>query len=198
MRRATLPLLFALLLAPLACQRAPESYDYAPALTASAAERQMTIERWSAEPVAIQSTTVLVARELDEAETCARCHDGKGTGRKPDGAGHDDIAIEHAAGMECSDCHERNRPQLLTTLDGNVPLHDQAARCRECHRNQVGDWLGGSHGKRLSGWAETRVVANCAHCHNPHSPSLKPRMPVATPVIVPERLGPMESNHVEH
>jgi nitrate/TMAO reductase-like tetraheme cytochrome c subunit len=49
--------------------------------------------------------------------------------------------------------------------------------CAQCHNSQVKDWVGGAHGKNLSGWKSARVSKLCVECHNPHSPALDKRWP---------------------
>jgi hypothetical protein len=153
--------------------------------------RGRLFEKWSAAPVAGSEDLWVAGRTA--VPDCARCHDARtasGTPRtKPEErASHWEVEIDHAPGMTCRTCHEARAPGELHSLAGTVSFDAAFQACGTCHREQLADWRGGAHGKRLTGWAEPRIVKNCAGCHNPHAPEIRPRMPVAHPTIIPERL----------
>jgi hypothetical protein len=123
---------------------------------------------------------------------CARCHDRPAAQMKVAAQGrraaHWEIELKHAPDgvMSCESCHNVNtETDSLHTLRGNAIAFDHSYQlCAQCHSQQVADWTGGAHGKRLGGWAPPRVVQNCTGCHDPHSPRLQSRWPsVAAPVI---------------
>lgn len=107
-----------------------------------------------------------------------------------------DIQLEHGNGrFWCVQCHSLKQRDSLNTLLGEPVDFDEAyIVCGGCHANRQKDWYFGAHGKRLSNWRGDRALYNCTHCHNPHSPSIKPRPPVAFP---PVRAGlERQSGHV--
>ena len=99
---------------------------------------------------------------------------------------HVDIPSDHASKetMSCRTCHDAGGMDGLRLFDGTSVSFDHAYRlCAQCHFEQVTDWAGGAHGKRLAGWKGKRVVMNCAECHDPHAPGWDVRWPVAHPRI---------------
>lgn len=100
---------------------------------------------------------------------------------------HQNIRPVHprATGGVCRTCHAaENVERLRMSEGGDQPSLDHAYRlCAECHFQQVEDWAGGAHGKRLDGWQGPRTVMGCAECHDPHSPALEPRVPYRAPVL---------------
>lgn len=100
---------------------------------------------------------------------------------------HQNIRPVHprATGGGCRTCHAADNVERLRVSDGGEPPSlDHAYRlCAECHFQQVADWAGGGHGKRLDGWQGPRTVMGCAECHDPHSPALQPRIPYRAPVL---------------
>ncbi len=97
---------------------------------------------------------------------------------------HQNIRPVHpeATGARCSTCHAADDVERLVVQSGERPSLDHAYRlCAQCHAPQVSAWAGGGHGKRLDGWLGRRVVMNCADCHDPHAPSLEPRIPFRAP-----------------
>jgi len=104
---------------------------------------------------------------------------------------HQNIRPVHprATGGVCRTCHAAENVERLRVSTGEAPTLDHAYRlCAECHFQQVQDWAGGGHGKRLDGWQGQRVVMGCAECHDPHAPGLEPRIPYRAPVV-PGREG---------
>jgi len=106
-----------------------------------------------------------------------------------------DIELEHGDGrMWCIQCHSMvDRNTLWTLLREPVDFDEAYIVCGGCHANRQKDWYFGAHGKRVGGWRGERVVYNCTHCHDPHSPSIKPRKPAPAP---PVRAG-LERQHGE-
>lgn len=107
-----------------------------------------------------------------------------------------DIQLEHGSGrLWCVQCHSLTQRDSLNTLLGEPVEFDEAyIVCGGCHANRQKDWYFGAHGKRLGNWQGPRELVNCTHCHDPHSPKIKPRAPVAFP---PVRAGlERQSGHV--
>ena len=127
---------------------------------------------------------------------CAECHefmDASDEVRELD-APHD-IEDEHGNGrLWCIQCHSMtDRNKLWTLLREPVDFDEAYIVCGGCHASRQKDWYYGAHGKRVGGWRDGRVIYNCTHCHDPHSPSIKPRKPSAPP---PVRAG-LERQHGE-
>jgi len=93
---------------------------------------------------------------------------------------HWQIELKHAPEtvMNCQTCHGNGQMDELRTLN-NKPVSFNAAYqvCGQCHSKQLADWVGGAHGKRMGGWAPSRIVLSCTGCHNPHSPAFAQRHP---------------------
>jgi hypothetical protein len=84
----------------------------------------------------------------------------------------------------CLECHQlKDRDHLHTLTGQSVDFNDAYLVCGQCHFNRQKDWYFGAHGKRVGNWKGQRVIYNCTHCHDPHSPSLKPRAPEAPPPV---------------
>jgi hypothetical protein len=116
---------------------------------------------------------------------CQNCHDtaldklkfGNETDIKN---AHWDIELKHAKAsvMTCNTCHNSNNLNSLISLTGDpISIDRSYDMCGQCHSTQYKDWLGGAHGKSLSGWRQPRVIKTCVGCHNPHDPSIKSRWP---------------------
>ena len=93
---------------------------------------------------------------------------------------HWDIELRHASEqvMQCITCHAEKNMDELRSLTGQPVSFDQSFQvCAQCHASQYSDWLGGAHGKRLSGWGAERVAQTCVGCHNPHRPQWEKRWP---------------------
>ncbi len=108
-----------------------------------------------------------------------------------------DISLDHGLGrIWCLSCHDLdNRDNLISLL--NEPVDFDAAHlvCGGCHANRHKDWYFGAHGKRIVNWQGERTVYNCTHCHDAHSPAIKPRAPKPSP---PVRAGLERQIGVEH
>jgi hypothetical protein len=176
------------------CSKEPP-HTYSEPLEQDAYEHDDLIAEHRAQPIdAAGYGHVYVAGPEVERKDCARCHQpGKEPYRDellPAGQdAHWDIAIHHAADMECFSCHKKEDPtQLISVVDRDASLETAYLHCGSCHKGQFESWKGGAHGKRLTGWNGVRIVKNCTGCHNPHSPSRGTTLPVAQPTIMPERM----------
>ena len=90
--------------------------------------------------------------------------------------------------MECFSCHKKEDPsRLVSVVDKEARLETAYLHCGSCHKDQFKSWLGGAHGKRLTGWNGVRIIKNCTACHNPHTPARATTLPIAQPTITPER-----------
>jgi len=108
-----------------------------------------------------------------------------------------DSEIQHGRGrIWCLSCHDLDNRNTLKTLLGEPVDFDEAHLvCGGCHANRHKDWYFGAHGKRVANWQNDRTLYNCTHCHNPHSPAIKPRAPKAAP---PVRAGLKLEHATEH
>jgi uncharacterized CHY-type Zn-finger protein len=118
---------------------------------------------------------------------CSNCHavlPPNPEVRKLSGAPHP-AALNHGNGrIWCLDCHQLKDRDHLHTLSGqSVDFNDAYLVCGQCHANRQKDWFFGAHGKRVANWRGERVIYNCTYCHDPHSPSLKPRAPSRPPPV---------------
>ncbi len=122
------------------------------------------------------------AREISSFP-CSNCHTKPLAQLKSEQVGksaHWDISLVHAnkLSMNCSTCHDMDKPNELTSLTKNSISFDHSyQQCSQCHSTQYKDWQGGAHGKRLRGWVPPRVVQTCVGCHNPHKPAFEKRWP---------------------
>lgn len=119
--------------------------------------------------------------------SCKECHKGqnlKFNHQAP--RSHWQIKLDHASIeiMDCKTCHIRKRVWNLKNIKGKKLSINQAYNiCTQCHSGQGNDWKHGAHGKRVGGWASTRVIKSCTGCHNPHSPKFEKRWPAIGPNI---------------
>lgn len=114
---------------------------------------------------------------------CNECHNKpveqlhkEGLGKKA----HWDITINHAdtKTMSCLSCHNSQDMNNLKSITGDpIDFNKSYKLCSQCHNSQVKDWVGGAHGKNISGWKSTRVSKLCVECHNPHAPQIAKRWP---------------------
>ncbi len=175
------------------CSRKPEPAFSEP-LEQDDFARQQVIGRLRAEPLNVEGyEAVYVAGPEAERKDCARCHKpGQEPYRDetlpPGQDAHWDIAIHHASDMECFSCHRKENPaQLVSVVNREATLESGYLLCGSCHKDQYHSWLGGAHGKRVSGWNGVRVINNCSACHNPHAPARGKSIPLAQPTLAPER-----------
>ena len=124
---------------------------------------------------------------------CSQCHEDSdirgGTNVLPERA-HRSIEAPHGgADLTCATCHPQDDPGSLADLAGRPVSFDQPHQlCGTCHFEQVRDWIGGAHGKRMQAWAGPRVVQSCTGCHDPHDPGFPVRLPsITTPPPEAER-----------
>lgn len=114
---------------------------------------------------------------------CNECHSKPVEQLQKEGLGkkaHWDISIKHAdtKTMACLSCHVSNDMNHLKSITGDpIDFNFSYKLCSQCHHQQVKDWVGGAHGKNLSGWKSERVSKLCVECHNPHKPALEKRWP---------------------
>ncbi len=118
---------------------------------------------------------------------CTACHGAmkpNPTPRKLVAAPHP-AALDHGNGrFWCLTCHTLDDRDHLHTLEGQPVDYDDAYLvCGQCHFNRQKDWYFGGHGKRVANWQGERMIYNCTYCHDPHSPSLKPRAPSPPPPV---------------
>jgi len=117
---------------------------------------------------------------------CSQCHveglDVDTTRREL--AFHDDIVFEHdAENRWCLDCHDATNRDVLHLADGRLVTFAESYRlCGQCHGPQLKNWRAGDHGKRTGSWSGKKEYLLCVHCHNPHSPSIKPVEPLPPPL----------------
>lgn len=90
---------------------------------------------------------------------------------------HTDILLQHGANrFWCTTCHNlKNMNNLRSLKDHKIDFNRSYLVCGQCHFQRQKDWFAGGHGKRIGNWTGTRVIVLCVECHNPHSPSIKPR-----------------------
>jgi len=175
------------------CSKEPEP-TFSEPIEQSAFAREQVIAAFRAQPIKVEGfESAYVAGPETERKDCARCHKpGEEPYRDetlpPGQDAHWDTTMHHAADMECFSCHKKENPeQLISVLDREATLESGYLLCGSCHKDQYHSWLGGAHGKRVSGWNGVRVIKNCSACHIPHSPARGKSIPLAQPTIVPER-----------
>ena len=93
---------------------------------------------------------------------------------------HWNINVLHAPAntMNCTTCHDDGNLNKLQSITSNeISLNQSYKLCAQCHSTQFNDWTGGSHGKKLGGWAPPTIKNNCVNCHDPHKPAFETRWP---------------------
>ncbi|MBI4403698.1 MAG: hypothetical protein HY537_06040 [Deltaproteobacteria bacterium] len=97
---------------------------------------------------------------------------------------HTHIVLEHAEKNRwCLDCHNPSDRDKLRLANGELVEFAQSYRlCGQCHGPTFRDWKAGVHGKRTGSWDGNKKYFLCVHCHNPHSPRIKPISPFPAPV----------------
>lgn len=129
---------------------------------------------------------------------CTNCHskpvEQLSLGRKEnERKAHWDITVIHGNDevMNCFTCHNKSTPNELVSLTGKSISFDESFKvCNQCHSTQYKDWIGGSHGKRLGGWAPPRIINTCTSCHNPHKPAFESRWPARLNTAVKSKINP--------
>jgi len=117
---------------------------------------------------------------------CTTCHE-KGTSnnqRRELKDDHTDIVLQHdEKNRWCLDCHAPLDRDKLHLASGELIEFNQSYRlCGQCHGPTYRDWKVGVHGKRTGMWNGEKNYFLCVHCHNPHSPAIKPLTPFPAPV----------------
>ena len=120
---------------------------------------------------------------------CTKCHAALPPNPQPRklvNAPHP-AALDHGKGrIWCLDCHQAKDRDVLHTLGGSqVDFDDAYLVCGQCHlrtpaglvfrRATASAWRTGSGDRARS--------IDCTHCHDPHSPALKPRAPSQPPPV---------------
>lgn len=97
---------------------------------------------------------------------------------------HENVVFEHdAENRWCLDCHDKSERDKLHLADGRlIPFEESFRLCGQCHGPELRDWKVGIHGKRTGSWSGAKEYLLCAHCHNPHSPKIKPIEPLPAPM----------------
>ena len=175
------------------CSKEPE-HTYSEPLVQSDYDRETLIAEHQAQPVDLPGYAHVFVAGLDtERKDCARCHKPdqepyRDESLPPGQDAHWDVAIHHAGDMECFSCHKKEDPEkLVSVISMDATLETAYLHCGSCHKDQFQSWLGGAHGKRVTGWDGVRIIQNCTGCHEPHSPSRGTTLPIAQPTITPER-----------
>jgi len=96
---------------------------------------------------------------------------------------HEDIKLNHGGNrFWCPTCHLLTNKNFLRSLKSKELSFDRSyLLCGQCHFQRQKDWFSGGHGKRIGNWNGDRIILNCTECHNPHSPSIKPKHPDPPP-----------------
>jgi hypothetical protein len=97
---------------------------------------------------------------------------------------HDKVVFQHdSANRWRLDCHDTKNRNKLHLADGRLIGFEESYRlCGQCHGTHLRDWKAGDHGKRTGSWSGTKQYLLCAHCHDPHSPRIKPIAPMPPPL----------------
>jgi len=97
---------------------------------------------------------------------------------------HDTVNFQHdAENRWCLDCHDAQSRDMLHLADGRLlPFEESYRLCGQCHSQQLKQWRAGDHGRRTGSWSGEKLYLLCAHCHDPHSPSIKPLKPLPPPI----------------
>jgi hypothetical protein len=97
---------------------------------------------------------------------------------------HEEIVFEHdAENRWCFSCHNPQQRDLLRLADGRLIRFEESYQlCGQCHGPQLRHWRAGDHGKRTGMWLGPKEYLLCAHCHDPHSPHIKPMQPMPPPI----------------
>ena len=126
-------------------------------------------------------------------QACKSCHSWREpvTNRRALGSPHTSLILHHGRNhgrtdLWCLDCHQTYQPEKLHGTDQEAEqdapsLEHPDKSCAVCHGKQYWAWQQGAHGKRLSGWAEQRVIAGCSYCHRAHTPALPKIIPIPPP-----------------
>lgn len=160
-------------------------------------DREDRIDEVSRVLVAGQSSAsekpIFTQTRLDKLTStpCSSCHQSALPAKQSQLA-HWNRTLDHASRevMTYTTCHDAdsNMEQLHLLSGQQVEFDHVYQLCGQCHYEQVDDWRGGAHGKRLNGWAGERVISNCTSCHDPHRPGFPKRFPSFAPTPPESRL----------
>jgi uncharacterized CHY-type Zn-finger protein len=97
---------------------------------------------------------------------------------------HKDMVFDHdSKNRWCLDCHAGLDRNKLHLASGELIEFGQSYRlCGQCHGPTYRDWRAGVHGKRTGMWNGKKNYFLCVHCHDPHSPAIKPLKPFPAPM----------------
>lgn len=116
---------------------------------------------------------------------CSMCHDDLplNTQRRELVEMHDDIVFDHdSENRWCLACHSATNRDSLVLAGGKLLGFPESYRlCGQCHGPKFRDWRLGIHGKRTGNWNGEKQYFLCVHCHDPHSPKIKPLKPLPPP-----------------
>ena len=134
--------------------------------------------------------TLIPSRTLSEdTYPCSECHDEDteiDPTRRELAEPHDLLPrlFDHGQPrLWCLDCHDHRRDGLRLANGTPVPFERSYDLCGQCHGAKAREWAAGVHGKRVGDWNGPKQVLRCTHCHDPHSPGLRP----LTPFFAPKR-----------
>lgn len=135
--------------------------------------------RHDLEKLVIQPFTVPPRKDQIEYFPCQECHEEQETNPKERQLSqeHEDLVLDHGGErFWCLTCHmEKDRNFLTSLKGGKIDFDASHLLCGQCHFPRQKDWYMGAHGKRIGQWHGERLILLCVECHNPHSPSIKPR-----------------------
>lgn len=96
---------------------------------------------------------------------------------------HESIVLDHGGGrFWCLTCHNlKNMDVFRSMKEEPIDFNRPYLLCGQCHSPRQKDWYFGGHGKRIGTWSGKKILLSCTECHNPHSPSIKPRPPDPPP-----------------
>ena len=97
---------------------------------------------------------------------------------------HETLVLEHGGErFWCPTCHNlENMDHLRSMKNQRIDFNESYLVCGQCHFERQSDWFRGGHGKRIGNWNDEKIILGCVECHNPHSPSIKPKKPDPPPV----------------
>jgi len=133
---------------------------------------------FSAVPAFSEELVQTPAPPLSSYYPCTNCHT-KGEynpKRRELKDEHTGIVFEHdPRNRWCLDCHSpANRDKLRLASGKLISFAESYRLCGQCHGTNFRDWKAGVHGKRVGRWNGKKQYLLCVHCHNPHSPRVKP------------------------
>jgi hypothetical protein len=117
---------------------------------------------------------------------CLDCHEDNDINNpleRPLTEEHEDIKLQHGGQrFWCPTCHNLTYMDTLRSLkERRIDFNRSYLLCGQCHFERQKDWFIGGHGKRIGNWNGERTILLCVECHNPHSPSIKPKRPEPPP-----------------